>query len=254
MWENPHPCCAGSHCRCPLKAAAALCQVRAGAPLCQVRAGATLCQGTLVLPSLLDLVRAVALLGCLRHPCWYTKSRETEGKCPSGSYQTTALPEHHLHPLPIPPPLLPPPKPPRYINISATWLFHQWPLFFYHHLPHLHPPPSPPCQPLPSDDSCLKRLDPKGCLLLGHKISSFISKGNGPLFPITFFQWYRHNWENDRWFPFQWSHTVYYWEAAFSSIFALKVRLRMVYRTLNFTDLQNVHTWAHTHKSTQTHK
>ena len=50
---------------------------------------------------------------------------------------------------------------PQDTNISATWLFQQWPLISYHHLP--------PPQPLPSDDNRLERLDPKGCPPLGRK-------------------------------------------------------------------------------------
>ena len=54
--------------------------------------------------------------------------------------------------------------PPQDINISATWLLHQWSL-----LSNRVPPPPPP--PLPSDNSRLERLDPKGCPPLGRIVS-----------------------------------------------------------------------------------
>ena len=69
---------------------------------------------------------------------------------------------HHHHP--------PPPPHPK---ISATWLFHQWPVISYHHHPFPLPPPPPP-QPLPSDDSRLERLDPKDLsYLISSSLSSF---------------------------------------------------------------------------------
>ena len=65
---------------------------------------------------------------------------------PSGPRQTSAKPD-------LPPPHLPPPH--QDINIPATWLFHQRPLFSYCHLP---PPPPPPSSHPPLMTAALKDL------------------------------------------------------------------------------------------------